>query len=98
LKLLAVIASLFIRALNATLRVRHVRVENLQNAPQHILACWHSHLLLMLHSRWRAPIAVMISRSKDGEIIRASSSRTAASTRRAGPRRAAVARTARAAA
>jgi len=69
LKLLALIGSFFIRALNATLRVRHVRVENLQNAPQHILAFWHAHLLLMLHSRWRRPIAVMISRSKDGEII-----------------------------
>lgn len=69
MKLLAVVAALFIRALSATLRVRHMRVENLASAPQHILAFWHAHLLLMLHSKWRKPVAVMISRSKDGEII-----------------------------
>jgi lysophospholipid acyltransferase (LPLAT)-like uncharacterized protein len=69
LRLLAIVAAMFIRALNSTLRVRHVRAENLDAAPQHILAFWHAHLLLMLHSRWRKPVAVMISRSKDGEII-----------------------------
>jgi lysophospholipid acyltransferase (LPLAT)-like uncharacterized protein len=41
-------------------------VEALQ---QYILAFWHSHLLLMLHSRYRRPIKVMSSRSRDGEII-----------------------------
>ncbi|HKR64337.1 MAG TPA: DUF374 domain-containing protein [Thermoanaerobaculia bacterium] len=69
MKLIAFIASLFIRALHATLRIRHVRVENLANTPQYILAFWHAHLLLMLHSRYRKPITVMISRSKDGEYI-----------------------------
>ena len=69
MKLLAFIGSLFIRALHATLRVRHVRVENLEREPQSIIAFWHAHLLLMLHSRYRRPIDVMISRSKDGEII-----------------------------
>ncbi len=69
MKLVSLIASLFIRTLHATLRVRHVHVENIENAPQYILAFWHSHLLLMLHSRWRRPISVMISRSKDGEYI-----------------------------
>jgi lysophospholipid acyltransferase (LPLAT)-like uncharacterized protein len=69
MKVLSFIASLFIRALHATLRVRHVRVENIERTPQYILAFWHSHLLLMLHSRYRRPISVMISRSKDGEYI-----------------------------
>ena len=69
MKLLAFIGSLFIRALHATLRLRHVNVENLEREPQYIIAFWHSHLLLMLHSRYRRPIDVMISRSKDGEII-----------------------------
>jgi lysophospholipid acyltransferase (LPLAT)-like uncharacterized protein len=63
------IGSLFIRALHATLRVKHVDVENIAGAPQYILAFWHSHLLMMLHSRYRRPISVLISQSRDGEII-----------------------------
>ena len=69
MKFVSLVASLFIRALYATLRVKHIRVENIEQTPQYILAFWHSHLLLMLHSRYRKPIAVMISRSKDGEYI-----------------------------
>ena len=69
MKFVSLIASLFIRALHATLRVQHVRVENIAETPQYILAFWHSHLLLMLHSRYKRPISVMISRSKDGEYI-----------------------------
>jgi lysophospholipid acyltransferase (LPLAT)-like uncharacterized protein len=69
MKLVSFIASLFIRALHATLRVRHVNAENIENTPQYILAFWHAHLLLMLHCRFRKPMSVMISRSKDGEYI-----------------------------
>jgi lysophospholipid acyltransferase (LPLAT)-like uncharacterized protein len=69
LKLVSLIASLFIRALYATLRVDHVRVENIERTPQYILALWHAHLLLMVYAKWRRPISVMISRSKDGEYI-----------------------------
>ena len=69
MRVVSFIASLFIRALHATLRVRHVRVEHIRDTPQYILAFWHAHLLLMLHSRYRKPISVMISRSKDGEYI-----------------------------
>lgn len=69
MKLLSIFAALFIRTLHATLRVEHVRAENLDNTPRYILAFWHAHLLLMLHSRWRRPIAVMSSRSRDGEYI-----------------------------
>ncbi len=69
MKVLSLIASLFIRALHATLRVRHVHVENIEKTPQYIVAFWHAHLLLMLHSRYRRPITVMISQSKDGEYI-----------------------------
>ncbi len=63
------IGALFIRLLHATLRIRHVRVQHIESVPQYILAFWHDHLLLMLHARYRTPISVMISRSKDGEII-----------------------------
>jgi lysophospholipid acyltransferase (LPLAT)-like uncharacterized protein len=68
-RLLPFIGSLFIRALHATLRIRHVNVENIAGQPQYILAFWHSHLLMMLHSRYRKPISVLISQSRDGEII-----------------------------
>jgi len=68
-KFTSLLASLLIRGLYATLRVRHIRVENIEKTPQYILAFWHAHLLLMLHSRYRRPISVMISRSKDGEYI-----------------------------
>src|SRR5207237_690457 len=63
------LASWLIRAIHATVRVRHVHAENVERAPQYILAFWHAHLLLMLHSRYRRPITVMISQSKDGEYI-----------------------------
>ena len=63
------LSAMLIRSLHATLRVRHVRSENIQRLPQYILAFWHAHLLLMLHSRYRRPIVVMISQSKDGEYI-----------------------------
>lgn len=69
MKLISLLASLFIHALHATLRVRHVDVEHIERTPQYILAFWHAHLLLMLHSRYRRPISVMISQSKDGEYI-----------------------------
>jgi lysophospholipid acyltransferase (LPLAT)-like uncharacterized protein len=68
-KFLSLLASLVIRTLHATLRVKHVRVENIEQTPQYILAFWHSQLLLMLHARYRRPISVMISRSKDGEYM-----------------------------
>ena len=69
MKVIAFLGSLFIRALHATLRVRHVRAENIDDVPQHIIAFWHEHVLLSLHSRWRRPTTAIISRSKDGEIV-----------------------------
>ena len=69
MRIISFVAMLFIRGLHATLRVRHAGVRNLDAAPQYILAFWHAHLLLMLHSRYRKPISAMISQSKDGEYI-----------------------------
>jgi lysophospholipid acyltransferase (LPLAT)-like uncharacterized protein len=68
-KLISLLAYLFIRALHATMRVRHVHLENLEGQGQHILAFWHDHLMLSLHSKWRRPTTAIISRSKDGEIV-----------------------------
>lgn len=59
----------FLRILNGTLRVRHVRAEHIDNAPRYIIAFWHECILGALHSRWRKPTTAMISRSNDGEIV-----------------------------
>lgn len=61
-------ATLFVRALHKTLRLRHVQSHNLEEQPQYIQTFWHEHLALMLHSRFRFPIMVMSSRSKDGDL------------------------------
>jgi lysophospholipid acyltransferase (LPLAT)-like uncharacterized protein len=68
-KLVGFLGALLIRVLYATLRDRHRRVENIASVPQYVLAFWHAHLLLMLHSKHSKPIVVMSSRSRDGEII-----------------------------
>jgi len=57
------------RALNLTLRVRHVRAHNIDDSPRYIIAFWHECILQALHSRWRKPTTAIISRSKDGEIV-----------------------------
>jgi lysophospholipid acyltransferase (LPLAT)-like uncharacterized protein len=59
----------FIRLLHATLRVQHVGVEKIKALPQYIIAFWHEHLLIMLHSAYRRPIRVLVSQSRDGELI-----------------------------
>jgi lysophospholipid acyltransferase (LPLAT)-like uncharacterized protein len=69
MKLIAFIASLFIRGLHATLRVRHVRVKNITDTARCIITFWHAHLLLMLHTKWHGDFTVIISQSKDGEYI-----------------------------
>ena len=63
------VAAAFIRVLHATLRVRHIGVEKIAALPQYIIAFWHEHLVMMLHSRYRRPIAVLVSQSRDGELI-----------------------------
>jgi lysophospholipid acyltransferase (LPLAT)-like uncharacterized protein len=68
--MISLLASWLMRGLHATLRVKHVNAENLTEVtPQCIIAFWHAHLLLMLHTKWSGPYVVMISRSKDGEYI-----------------------------
>lgn len=78
MKFLSFLAAWIVRSLSATLRVRHVHPEHLENTPQYILAFWHSQMLPLLgRSRWRKPVMVMTSRSKDGDF-------SAAVTRRFG--------------
>jgi len=66
--MIALLSSWLIRGLHATLRVGHVNPENL-TGKQCIVAFWHAHLLLMLHTKWTGQWVVMISRSRDGEYI-----------------------------
>jgi lysophospholipid acyltransferase (LPLAT)-like uncharacterized protein len=69
MKLLHVLVYLFVRILSSTLRVRHVHPERIDDTPQYILTFWHDQMLPLLGcARWRRPIMVMTSRSKDGDI------------------------------
>jgi len=69
-RFLSLLAYLLVRLLNWTLRVRHVRPEHIEGTPQYILVFWHEQLVpLMGSARWKRPITVMISQSKDGEIV-----------------------------
>jgi lysophospholipid acyltransferase (LPLAT)-like uncharacterized protein len=68
MKLVAALAAVFIRLLRFSVRARHVRAANIESTPQYILAFWHDHMLLMLHSRFRKPITVMSSSSRDGDL------------------------------
>ena len=65
----SLVTALVLRGLHGSLGVRHVRQEKIDAAPQYILTFWHSHLLLMLHARYRRPISALVSQSKDGEMI-----------------------------
>ena len=65
----AFILASFIRMLHATLRVKHVGKEKIDALSQYIIAFWHEHLLMMLHTAYRRPIRVLVSQSRDGELI-----------------------------
>jgi lysophospholipid acyltransferase (LPLAT)-like uncharacterized protein len=69
MKLIPPLVYMFVRTLSSTLRVRHVHPEHIEGTPQYIIAFWHRHMLPLLgRSRWKRPIAVMTSASKDGDI------------------------------
>lgn len=67
------LAAGFIRALRATLRLRHhgdARMREWERQGTHfILAFWHRHLLLMPYSYRGRRISVLVSQSSDGELI-----------------------------
>ena len=69
MKLIPPLVYMFVRVLSSTLRVRHVHPEHIDDTPQCIIAFWHRHMLPLLgRSRWKHPMAVMTSASKDGDI------------------------------
>ena len=67
------VASLFMRLLHSSLRVRHVDLANMEDlnvsGRSYILSFWHCYILLMVFSRFRKPMTVMISKHRDGELI-----------------------------
>jgi len=67
------LAAWFIRALRATVRLRHHGDERLrqweQGEQRFILAFWHRHLLLMPYAYRGRRISVLVSQSGDGELI-----------------------------
>jgi lysophospholipid acyltransferase (LPLAT)-like uncharacterized protein len=67
------LASLSIRCLRATMRIRHEGREGLEALEaagrNYILAFWHGRLLMMPYAYRGRRMAIMISRHKDGELI-----------------------------
>ncbi|HEX7151060.1 MAG TPA: DUF374 domain-containing protein [Thermoanaerobaculia bacterium] len=68
-KLLSFLGMCYLRLMNMSLRAKHVDAHHMTETPQYIVAFWHFHILTMLYSKFRRPIAVMSSRSKDGDIM-----------------------------
>lgn len=70
---LSLLAAGFIRALRATVRLRHHGDERLREwerrGERFILAFWHRHLLLMPYAYRGRRISVLVSQSTDGELI-----------------------------
>ena len=72
-RVLSFLAASFIRGLRASLRLRYHGAEQIrawEQAETHfILAFWHRHLLLMPYGYRGRRISVLISQSRDGELI-----------------------------
>lgn len=71
--ILSALAAGFIRGLRATVRLRHHGDAELRGrearGERFILAFWHRHLLLMPYAYQGKKISVLVSRSRDGELI-----------------------------
>jgi len=68
MRIAGLLASLFLRVVHLTLRVRHINVRIVRKTPNYIFAFWHAHMLLMLHSKYRLPMTVLSSASRDGDL------------------------------
>ncbi|MEA2694627.1 MAG: hypothetical protein QOJ16_4014 [Acidobacteriota bacterium] len=70
---LSLVAAGFIRALRATVRIRYhgeAEIRAAERLGRHfILAFWHRHLLLMPYGYRGRRISVLVSQSRDGELI-----------------------------
>ncbi len=72
-RIVSFLAAWFIRALRATVRLKHHGDERLRqwewDGDHFILAFWHRHLLLMPYAYRGRKISVLVSQSTDGELI-----------------------------
>ena len=63
----------FIRTLRATLRIRQVRLENIEGlnrqGKHYILTLWHAHILMLTYAEFSRPMTALISQHRDGELI-----------------------------
>ncbi|HXO21185.1 MAG TPA: DUF374 domain-containing protein, partial [Thermoanaerobaculia bacterium] len=70
---LSLVAAGLIRALRRTVRLRYHGEERIRgwerSGERFILAFWHRHLLLMPYAYRGRRISVLVSRSRDGELI-----------------------------
>ena len=66
-------AAMLIRAVRATMRLRHVDRETIdgyrREGRAYIQAFWHGHLLMMTYGCARQKMVAMISEHRDGELI-----------------------------
>lgn len=73
IRIIPLLAEIFIRVLRATLRVRHINADAIdalnRNGGHYIVALWHCYILMMVSCRFGRPICVMISQHRDGEMI-----------------------------
>lgn len=71
--LLATVATLFVRLLRRTVRLRFhddATIRQWERERRHfLLAFWHRHLLLMRYAYRGDRMSVLVSRSRDGELI-----------------------------
>ncbi|HJQ38209.1 MAG TPA: lysophospholipid acyltransferase family protein [Thermoanaerobaculia bacterium] len=66
---IAFLGTMFINLLHATVRRRHIHPEHVTESKQHIFVFWHMHIISAFYSLWQKPLIVMLSRSRDGELI-----------------------------
>jgi len=73
LRLLAFAGATFIRLLRRTVRLRYHGEQTIraweQGDQRYLLAFWHRHLLLMRYAYRGHRMSVLVSRSRDGELI-----------------------------
>ncbi len=66
-------ASVFIRVVGRTMKVKSVGEDNVKKARKKrenvIYACWHNRMLLSIYTLRNQGVCAMVSRSRDGELI-----------------------------
>ena len=70
---ISLLAAAFIRLLRATVRLRFHGAQTVRawerDGQRYLLAFWHRHLLLMRYAYRGRRLSVLVSQSRDGELI-----------------------------